>query len=138
MSIIGTVESVVSPNPLSKVKLALKIAPFVLLAILLGIVLWQRNSLTDKSAKLEAASGAVSRLEATNAANQKTINDFAQQRVDNDAIAEAVASRIDVNRAATQAVNNKLKDAYRNDPNVRTWADMPIPDSVRRAINPPG
>ena len=111
------------------------VAPLIALAF---IVLFQRNTITDRTAKLDASVKAEAQLRETNKANADIIEALSQRRVDNDAIAEAVAAKLGT--VKTREVNTRtiIERAKANDPNVRDWADRPIPDSVRGALNTPG
>jgi len=112
-----------------------KFAPFVAIALLIGVFLWQRNSLTDVHAKLDAKSAEAAQLAKANEANAKVIEGFSQQRIDNDAIATAVAAKVSGNATREVQTQTIIKEAVKNDPTVRAWADSPIPDGVRSAVN---
>ena len=105
-----------------------------LLIALAGVVLWQRNTITDKSAKLAAAEVRVTDLTKAN----KTLSDFQagleKMRVDNDAIATAVAGKIQLNNTREIHTRVEIEKAVRDDPATRDWANQPIPDSVRKAL----
>lgn len=116
------------------VKLALKLGPFIAIALLIGFVLWQRNTISTQSGKLNVAAQQIVDLTAANASAQATIDSFAERRIDNDAIAAAVAQRLDSNRAHTEGQRQAIRNAS-NDPTVHDWAAMPIPDLIRRLLN---
>jgi hypothetical protein len=100
---------------------------------LIGFVLWQRNTISTQGGKLNLAAQQITDLTAANASAQVTINGFAQQRIDNDAIAAAVAKRLESNRAQTEGQRQAIRNAT-NDPSVRNWANQPVPSSVRNVL----
>lgn len=118
------------------VKLALKLAPFLAIAILIGVVLWMRGTNNKLEGERDIAVAENVQLLATNQQNAKTIEGFGKRQIDNDAIANAVAAKLAANSKYTEATRQALKDAN-HDPNVRAWAVVPVPDSVRRALSPP-
>lgn len=118
----------------SGLKLALKLAPFLAIALLIGFVLWQRNTISTQKGDLHVAAQQIVDLTAANASAQATIDNFAVRQVDNDAIAVAVAAKLNLNRAQTEKVRVEMRKAQ-NDPTVRDWAAMPIPDLIRRLLN---
>lgn len=111
------------------------VIPIVALAF---IVLFQRNTITGRTAERDAAVKAEAQVREANRSQEETIRRMAGARIDNDAIAEAVAARIGDVR--TREVNTRtiIERAKANDPQVRDWADSPIPNGVRGALNPPG
>ena len=115
-------------------KLALKLGPYIAITILIVAFLWQRGSLVKANAKEKAARVELGTALAANVQNEKTIEGFRQQRVDNDAIALAVAERLNVTRSGTERIAIELREA-RNDPKVRDWSDTPVPDSVQRSLS---
>jgi hypothetical protein len=117
----------------SGLKLALKFGPFIAIALLLGFILWQRNTISEQKGSLHVAQQQINDLNAANASAQVTINSFSQQRIDNDAIADAVAKRLDTNRAQTEGQRQAIRTAS-NDPKVRDWANQPVPSSVRNVL----
>jgi LysB family phage lysis regulatory protein len=121
----------------SGLKLAIKLAPFIAIALLIGFVLWQRNTISTQSGKLNVAAQQITDLTAANASAQVTIDSFSKQRIDNDAIAAAVATRLESNRALTEGTRQAIRNASNANPTVRAWADTAVPDSVRRALSPP-
>lgn len=119
-------------------KLALKFGPYIAIALLIGFLLYQRGNLATATGERDAALVHAAQLAATNAANQRTMQGMAAQRIDNDAIATAVATRLQDNQVREVHTQTVIREAIRNDPTVRTWADSPIPDSVRSALAAPG
>lgn len=114
-----------------------KFWPFGVIVALVFVVLFQRNSLTDKSAKIEAAAKTEAQLREANKAGDDIIKAMASARIDNDKIAEAVAARLGEVKTREVRTNTIIKEAKANDPIVRAWADSPIPSRVRDALNTP-
>lgn len=110
--------------------------PLLVIAILIGVVLWMRGTNNQLQGERDLAVAENVQLLATNQQNAKTIEGFGKRQIDNDAIANAVAAKLGANSKRTEATRQALKDAN-HDPNVRAWASVPVPDSVRRALSPP-
>lgn len=119
------------------VKLALKFGPFIAIALLLGFVLWQRGSLNKANGERDLAVEQSKALGEVVVANNKTIADLGKRQIDNDAIAVAVAKRLEGNRAHTEGQRQAIRNAN-NDPTVRNWADTPVPNSLRRILETDG
>lgn len=117
----------------SGLKLAMKLGPYIAIALLIGFVLWQRNTISTQGGRLNVAAQQITDLTAANASAQAQIDKFAQQRIDNDAIAAAVAQRLETNRAQTEGQRQAIRNAT-NDPTVRNWANQPVPSSVRHVL----
>lgn len=109
--------------------------PLIALAF---IVLHQRNTITGRTVERDAALKAEAQVREANRSQEETIRRMASARIDNDAIAAAVAAKL--GDVKTREVNTRtiIERAKVNDPQVRNWADSPIPNSVRGALNTPG
>lgn len=116
---------------LNKYAIAIKLVAF---GLLIGALLWVKIDLAKTKGDLALKTAEAAQLKKTNEQNARVIEGFTQQRIDNDAIAEAIAARLNLNRAQTEKVRVQLKEA-RNDPTVRDWAAMPVPDLVKRLLN---
>lgn len=137
MSIIQTVESAavdVVPGG-GYVKLALKLAPYLAIALLIGAVLWLRGSVKDANAAKDKALVERNQFKAVNEANAKTIAALSQRQTDNDKIAQAVAAVAAANNVRTETTRQALRNAQ-NEPSVRNWASEPVPISVQHALKP--
>ncbi|WLJ71245.1 hypothetical protein [Sphingomonas phage Birtae] len=108
------------------------------LVALAFVVLIQRNTITDRTAERDQSKAEAAQLRETNKANEDIMKALASRRVDNDAIAEAVAARLGTVREREVNTRTIIERAKQDDPNVRDWADRPIPNSVRDALNTPG
>ncbi len=112
----------------------LKFAPYVVIAALLAVALWFRGDLAKANADKKALGVELVKVAEANKEAAATIEGFRNQRVDNDAIAEAVFGKITANRAMFERTTVQLREA-RNDPNVKPWADTAIPSRVQDALN---
>lgn len=90
-----------------------------------------------KAADLKAAQTQVQTVTAANAGLSSAIEAVKAQRVDNDAIAAAVAAKVGSNTVHETVTNNTIEKAVANDPKVADWASSPLPDSVRAALRTP-
>lgn len=88
-------------------------------------------------AQRDAAVTEANSLRAVNEQNAATMTKLGQAAEANAKIAEGVASDVAAIRERGTTTRTIIQEASRNDPSVRAWADTPVPDSVRRAIEPP-
>ncbi len=103
----------------------------------LAVALWfSREDAKTARADTEAAKQHVQTVETANASLRSAIDGLKQQRVDNDAIAAAVAAKLGSNATREVQTRTIIEKAVQNDPKVRDWADSPLPDSVRAALQP--
>lgn len=123
---------------LTALKFAKTFGPYIAIVGLIMAVLFLRNDVTGARAGEATALQKAANLQAVNVENARTIASMGQQRVDNDAIASAVAAKVGANVTRETRVVTVLKEGQRNDPQVRDWAASPIPGSVRGALNAPG
>lgn len=112
-----------------------KLAPFVIVALLVGFILFQRNSITAANARLAAKTEEAKNLTAANKNAADTIAKFSQQRIDNDAIATAVASKIKVTNTREVTYQNTIEKANADDPQVSDWRSVAVPARVRSALS---
>ena len=112
---------------------AIKIIAVAILVIALFAMKAQNNALKGDLALTKLERDVAKKA---NEQNVRVIEGFAKQRIDNDAIATAVAKKLDGNRARTEGQRAAIRNAQ-NDPTVRDWAAVPVPDSVQRALEPP-
>ena len=111
-----------------------KFWPFGLIVALAFVVLFQRNTITGRTAERDAAQARVKDVSEANAGLQATIRTMASARVDNDAIAEAVAKRVGNTQTRLVETRTIIEKAKRDDPAVRNWGAVPVPSSVREAL----
>ncbi len=120
----------------TKLKIAAFLGTTVVIVGLVIAVLWLRGNNAKLAGEVDVVKierdGAIK----ANKANEEAIEAFKRQRVDNDAIANAVASKLNSNRARTERSRQAIRNAQ-NDPNVRAWANQPVPSGVRSAIEAP-
>lgn len=114
--------------------IARKLAPFVIIALLAGAVLWLRGDITRIRAEREAAKVQVATVTKANETLARSLETVQQQRIDNDAIAAAVALRIGENRTVETRTNTIIQEKAANDPVTRDWLSVPVPDGVREAL----
>lgn len=118
---------------INKYALAIKLVAFGLLVVGLFAMKAQNASLKGKLETAEVVNGM---LTEANKQNERVIEGFSRQRLDNDAIAAAVTKRLESNRARTETARQGIRNAQ-NDPSVRAWADTAVPIGVRNAIEAP-
>ncbi len=111
-----------------------KFWPLFVIVPLAFVVLFQRNAITDRTAKMEAAQARVKDVTEANKSLNDTVKSFAQQRIDNDAIFENLSSRLGVNTTRVVETRTIIEKAKRDDPTVRAWAGVPVPNSVRTGL----
>jgi hypothetical protein len=104
------------------------------LAAAIFAILWLRNDNLAKSGDLKAANTQVADLTRANKAAQQALDKVTAIRIDNDAIAAAVAAKIGTNTTREVRTNTVIEKAAANDPQVRAVTDIPLPDSLRAAL----
>ncbi len=97
-------------------------------------LLFMRVSLAHKDTQLVTAKAQVEDLTKANKDAQIVIKRFEQQRLDNDAIASLVAAKIKVTNTRETNYQTTIERIANNDPQVRDWRNVPVPDSVRRTL----
>ena len=115
-------------------KFILKLAPYLAIVALIFVVLFQRNTITDRNAKVAAAAVRVADVTDANKSLAKALDATKQARIDNDAIAEAVAARIGGTQTRLVETRTIIEKAKANEPAVRAWGAVPVPVSVRQAL----
>lgn len=111
-----------------------KFWPFGIIVVLAFVVMFMRTTIATRTADRDAARARVAEVTEANKSLNDTVKSFAQQRVDNDAIAEAVAARIGGNTTRLVETRTIIEKAKRDDPVVRAWGALLVPSSVREAL----
>lgn len=114
----------------------LRFGPYFALALLVGVVLWQRAHIAEQAGDLKVERTKVADMTEANKTLSQTIDMVTRQRVDNDAIAEAVTARLQGNVQREVQTKTIIERAVQNDPAVRDWGGVPVPSSVREALRP--
>lgn len=104
------------------------------LAGLLIFALFQKIELTRTKANLKAAETRVTDVTLANQSLNNGLSHVRLQRIDNDAIALAVAAKVGKNEVIETHTETVIEKAAKNDPVVKTWIDAPLPNSVRDAL----
>lgn len=97
-------------------------------------ILIMKADISAKAALLTTRNAQVADLTKSNKDAADVINRLAAARIDNDAIAEAVASKVGTNTVRETHTNTIIERAGHNDPKVHDWLSEPIPASVRGAL----
>lgn len=103
-------------------------------SLLIATVLVQRGNLISVHAKLDSANLRISDLNEANASLQTSLNKIKLARPDNDAIAEAVAAKLQNVKTREVRTREILERAVNDDPKIRDCGAMHLPDSVRQAL----
>lgn len=111
-----------------------KFWPLFVIVPLAFLVLFQRNTITGRTAERDAAVARVADVTEANKGLAHALDTVKQARVDNDAIADAVAARIGSNQTRLVETRTIIERAKANEPAVRAWGDAPVPSSVRAAL----
>lgn len=105
--------------------------PIAALAVYVAILTLENRT---KAADLKVAEAKAAVLQSANDSTAKALAAVTAQRVDNDAIATAVAAKLGTNTTHETTIRTTIEKAVANDPKVAAWADTPVPDSVRAAL----
>ena len=112
----------------------LRFGPYIALALLVGVVLWQRAHIAEQAGDLKVERAKVADMTEANKTLSQTIDMVTRQRVDNDAIAAAVTAALQGNTQREVQTKTIIERAVQNDPAVRDWGGVPVPSSVREAL----
>lgn len=110
--------------------------PFAIIIALVFVVLFQRTAVIKAEADTATVKTELAGAKEANEHNTQLIDRFHMTREQNDAV---ILDLLEQQRLAGQRSDKAttiIKEAIRNDPATRDWADTPLPDSVRRALNP--
>lgn len=111
--------------------------PLFVIIPLVFAILFMRATIASKQAALDLKTVEAKNLSEANAANAKFIEGLTKQRLDNDAIADAIAARLSVNNTREIHTREVIERAIRDDAKVRDWASVPVPNGVRSALAAP-
>lgn len=111
-----------------------KFWPFGVIIVLAFAVLFMRNTITDRTAERDAAKARVADVTEANAGLKRALELAGQARIDNDAIAEAVALKLKGTQARVVEYRTTIEKVKANDPVVRAWGVVPVPSRVREAL----
>lgn len=118
---------------MSNLRLALGLACMVALAALVGVILWQRGDLEKAKRERDDWKDTSQQLQRANADNVRTIASLKKARDDNDALAKDLQAKLNANASREVETRTIIREVVRNDPVARSWADSPVPDSLRNA-----
>jgi hypothetical protein len=119
------------------VSLAFKVAPFVFIAALLMLVAIMRGDNIKEHAAAVTAKANADQLQQVNQANAETIKKLSDAAASNEQIAKNLSASLARNSKVADEARQKLKGAYNANPAANAWASVPVPDSVRDALNQP-
>lgn len=112
----------------------LRFGPYIALALLVGVVLWQRAHIAEQAGDLKVERAKVADMTEANKTLSQTIDMVTRRQVDNDAIAAAVTAALQGNTQREVQTKTIIERAVQNDPAVRDWGGVPVPSSVREAL----
>lgn len=118
---------------MSNLRLALGLASLTILAALVAVLMWYRGEAIKAGAERDQWKETSQTWERANADNVKAIESLKQARVQNDAIAADLRRQLQENAGREVETRTIIREVVRNDPVARSWADSPVPDSLRNA-----
>lgn len=98
------------------------------------VILFMKADIASKEASLTSAKAANADLTKANANAKQQIDNFAAQRIDNDAIWADLTARLGKNTLRETNTRTVIEKAGRDDPKVNDWNNTIVPDGVRRAL----
>jgi hypothetical protein len=117
------------------VSLALKAAPYVAIALLIGVVLYMRTDLANANAASAAYKSQAEQLAAINADNAKQLADANAARVANDAIVSDLNNQLAALRTNNAAAQATARKVIANDPASHVWAATAVPVGLLDTVN---
>lgn len=110
---------------------------FVLpIAGLFFAVLWLRADVASAKADRDTAQAEATLLKGVNEQNAKVMEGYLEQRLANDAIVMQLGEALKGNAERETNVRIEVEREARNDPVVRDWLNQPIPNGLRRVVEP--
>ena len=111
------------------------VLPYVAIAaLLLGLAVMRGNMLKEKAVSQQVKAVNESLLVA-NKINAETIKAQNDNRAINDAVISKMANDVAAIRLRGSQTTTQIREVYRNDPQAKAWADLPIPVSVAGLLN---
>lgn len=111
-----------------------RFGPYVVIAALIGAVVWFRSDAHDARADLKVADARVAVVTDANASLKNALDAVKQARADNDAIAAKVIAAVGAAGQRENTFHLDFGKAVQNDPVARNWALEPVPVGVRAAL----
>lgn len=118
---------------MSNIRLAFGLAFLTILAALVGAILWLRGDLEKAKRERDVWREASQTWERANADNVRAIAGLKKARDDNDKLAKELQAKLNANADREVETRTIIREIIRNDPVARSWADSPVPDSLRNA-----
>jgi hypothetical protein len=104
-----------------------------LIGMMFAILIMKAN-LAHKDEVITTANAKNADLTKANADSKRQIDNFAAQRIDNDAIAAAIVVKQGTNTVREINTRTIIEKAGKDDAQVATWNNTSVPVSVRRAL----
>lgn len=109
--------------------------PWLAILLLIGGILYMRADLISIGADRDKAQAAAAELAKVNAADATAIEQAkAAAAINDQTVIDLNATIINLRVKASQS-NAAIQKVISNDPKSKTWADLPVPDELRGAIN---
>lgn len=105
--------------------------PIAVLAAYAGYQHYQHERAEDQLSALMTVNETLSDA---NNSQERSLAAVSAQRIDNDAIATAVAAKLSASVTHETNTRTIIEKAVSNDPKVADWAATPVPVVVRRAL----
>jgi hypothetical protein len=109
--------------------------PWVAILLLIGGILFMRGNLIEAKADRDKAQAAVAELAAINKANDKAMSDLKAAQLLNDTTVLDLNTKLLSLQTSAMKKRDDIKKVLTNDPKSKLWADVPLPDELRNAIN---
>jgi LysB family phage lysis regulatory protein len=118
---------------MTQARLILAGLSLAVLAALVAVLLWYRGEAIRADADRDKWKETAQTWERANASNVRAIAGLKKAREDNDKIAADLRRQVQANASREVETRTIIREIIRNDPEARTWADLPVPDSLRHA-----
>lgn len=121
--------------PINYLSLALKLAPYAVIAVLIGVVLWYRAEVKDANAAELAAKTALETAVAANAQQAETITRLTALREQNDKLLLDFTTKLSEFTAATEETQASIRGLEQSNAEVKDYLATSVPADLRGVLN---
>ena len=123
--------------PINYLSLALKLAPYVVIAALIGAVLWFRGEAIDEAAKRSTAEAQLATAVSANKEQAETITRLTALREQNDKLLLDFTTKLSEFTQATEETQASIRGLETTNAEVKDYLSVAIPADLRGVLNRP-
>lgn len=119
------------------IPMLLRLAPYIVIALLIGGLLWYRGEAIDAAATLKAKELQLVEVKAANEAQAKAIDRITAQRAADDAVLVQLTTTLTDLRTKADETQASITELERTNEEVKTYLSNPVPGDLKRLLNRP-